>query len=423
MGNFCIDCACIRKEEKEMVHDFFNGNVSDNKIRINNDDNDNDNEIFPVKNESKVKAKYSTNTVSTPYINSNYIISNKHDSGPSKTEALLIQSNYRGHFFRKHYEDSIKVFLKQIESTLIKETIDSYKNSIIRQAEANCLMQFDIHNWKQFYHENDNTTLSIITRDYDKIYQASLLLTHENSMSSCYIGQVNITTNRHGKGKLIINQGDQYEGRWNNNVFEGWGRHIDTEGNIYEGLFIDGDLTGKGLKITLNNWKYAGDFLLSLREGEGIEETDDHIYEGHFAQDKKNGRGKVCYKQTCDTYEGEFIDNEITGIGNYCWGTGHKYTGTFIKGKMHGYGKYNWAKGGEYEGEYLNGIKQGKGTFRWTDGRVFNGPFVNGKPNGQGKLILSGNEYDVEFVNCKLKKSIQEIEEEKINKLTIETIL
>ena len=41
----------------------------------------------------------------------------------------------------------------------------------------------------------------------------------------------------------------------------------------------------------LNGFFYIGDFVFGIREGKGKEETKDHIYEGHFSNDKKNGKG------------------------------------------------------------------------------------------------------------------------------------
>ena len=73
-----------------------------------------------------------------------------------------------------------------------------------------------------------------------------------------------------------------------------------------------------------------------------VEETNEHIYEGDFKYDKKNGNGKLTYKLLKDTYEGEFKDNNITGVGFYTWVNKDTYNGSFLNGKMHGKGLYKW---------------------------------------------------------------------------------
>ena len=72
---------------------------------------------------------------------------------------------------------------------------------------------------------------------------------------------------------------------------------------------------------------------------------------------------------------------------------------------MHGRGIYKWPDGGEYEGEYIHNIKEGQGVFKWASGRIFKGPFVNGKPHGKGVLTIDNTNYDVEFIEGKLKKN------------------
>lgn len=134
----------------------------------------------------------------------------------------------------------------------------------------------------------------------------------------------------------------------------------------------------------------------------GIDETNEHVYQGNFKHDKKEGMGKLEYKTIKDVYEGEFKDNNITGHGFYIWANQDQYTGLFLNGKMHGKGIYRWPDGGEYEGDYKHNIKEGKGRFKWSNGKIYEGPFKNGKPHGIGKLFINNVPYDVEFKEGKL---------------------
>ena len=137
-----------------------------------------------------------------------------------------------------------------------------------------------------------------------------------------------------------------------------------------------------GEKYSLNQVHYKGRFNnQNQKDGYGEEISKAYNYNGNFYQDKKNGEGKIIYKNSNEIYEGNFINNALTGKGVYTWGNGDYYTGDFINGKMHGNGEYIWPEGGKYAGEYINNIKEGKGIFHWTNGRIYEGNFSKGKPH------------------------------------------
>ena len=121
-----------------------------------------------------------------------------------------------------------------------------------------------------------------------------------------------------------------------------------------------------------------------------------------FKNDKKNGQGTIKYLLTNESYTGEFLDNSLTGKGEYIWSNGDKFNGDFLDGKMHGSGEYIWPEGGKYIGEYVNNIKEGRGIFYWTNGRIYDGEFSNGKPHGKGIIVQSDKRYLVEFVEGKI---------------------
>jgi len=45
------------------------------------------------------------------------------------------------------------------------------------------------------------------------------------------------------------------------------------------------------------------------------------------------------------TYEGEFVNDEMTGEGTYLWGDGRKYVGRWENSKMNGKGILIWPDG------------------------------------------------------------------------------
>lgn len=151
------------------------------------------------------------------------------------------------------------------------------------------------------------------------------------------------------------------------------------------GLFINNSLNGKGI-VNGNDGRYSfiGEFKDGEKNGFGKETTFEYIYEGFFLNNKKNGKGKLLFKTTFDFYEGNFIDNNMTGEGFYSWANKDTYKGSFINGKMHGQGIYTWQSGRTYEGSYINGIKEGWGILRHNNKILYEGEFKDGVPDGTG---------------------------------------
>ena len=117
----------------------------------------------------------------------------------------------------------------------------------------------------------------------------------------------------------------------------------------------------------------------------------------------KNGKGEIKMIKSGDNYEGEFVNDKITGYGKYIWDNHHQYIGYFVNGEMNGKGKYKWPDGSEYEGEYVNNKREGKGKFKWNSGAFFEGNFHNGKPDGKGIFFKQGSTYNAEFKDGHLK--------------------
>ncbi len=324
---------------------------------------------------------------------------------------ILIQSTYRSYLYRKKKFPNERIILENETLNKLKQLYNLYLTPNLKNMEVQLGIKHNEDSYKtllQNAHLYNNNVLYIKElRLFTKLY----ILKYEN-IDSFYIGEVNINNELNGRGILMNKNGCKYDGTFEKNKFTGIGKLIDEEGTYLEGYFKDKKIDGRGIKKTLNDTIYIGDFTLGLKEGRGKEETSEHIYEGEFKNDKKNGNGKLYYKNLKDTYTGAFIDNNITGNGNYEWSNGEKYTGNFLNGKMNGKGIYKWPDGGKYEGEYINGIKEGHGIFTWVNGKIFEGPFKNGKPNGPGILTNKNKKYRVFFNDGKIDGKIREIENE-----------
>ena len=170
-------------------------------------------------------------------------------------------------------------------------------------------------------------------------------------------------------------------------------------GDLYIGG-VDGSLYhGKGKKF----WKesgnsYEGDWVYDHRTGKGkFTWADGSYYEGDFVDGNFNGYGVRVYSDGC-RYEGQFKDDKRHGKGKMTWPNGDTYEGDWRDDSRTGKGKYVWANGDYYEGDFLDNKRTGKGKYVWPNGCYYEGGFVAGKYHGYGKyLYTDGYIYVGEF--------------------------
>jgi len=147
-------------------------------------------------------------------------------------------------------------------------------------------------------------------------------------------------------------------------------------------------------------------FKANLRAFKRKEYEDGKVYEGEFAEDRRDGRGKVTWVNG-DSYEGEwrndnqhglgrnifsngsafigsFKDNLKHGLGEYRWEDGSIYIGEWQGNKMQGVGEYVWPDGRRYMGEWSTGVMHGYGVLEWKDGKKYEGGWEQGKKHGEG---------------------------------------
>jgi hypothetical protein len=125
---------------------------------------------------------------------------------------------------------------------------------------------------------------------------------------------------REGYGSQIYADLDNYEGRWERDVWNGWGRHSSPQrSEVYEGSFVNGQRHGNGHLQANGRTIYKGEWLLGNRHGEG---------EGHF--------------QDGSVYEGAYDHGKMHGSGTLTMSEGAKYVGEFQDDKRHGTGVEEW---------------------------------------------------------------------------------
>ena len=127
---------------------------------------------------------------------------------------------------------------------------------------------------------------------------------------------------------------------------------------------------------------------------------DGTYYRGEVnSQDNPDGNGYIRFPSG-DWYEGEFVNNTLTGIGTYHYANGTVYTGYMRNASRHGKGKITWTDGGMYEGDFVNGAITGYGTYHYYDGGEYTGELINGERHGKGKMKWpDGTVYEGDFVD------------------------
>lgn len=109
-----------------------------------------------------------------------------------------------------------------------------------------------------------------------------------------YVGNRSNNGERHGKGKALLPNRDQYSGEYRDGKRHGSGIYQFKGGSRYEGDWKEGAKHGKG------------EFLY----------PDGSSYYGKWKQNRKHGFGKYRYANG-DIYEGTWRDDQKHGVGTY----------------------------------------------------------------------------------------------------------
>lgn len=177
-----------------------------------------------------------------------------------------------------------------------------------------------------------------------------------------------------------------------------------NNGDIYEGEITGILRNGKG-KMTYYSTgeSYVGPFVNDKITGIGVYYfSNNTVYSGSLVDNKKEGYGEITYSDG-STYKGNFSNDMMNGYGVYVWADGSKYEGSFINNIKNGVGKYTFASGEIYNGNWENDMRSGYGEFTWTNNEMYKGEFVNGQMHGNGTYSWpDGRVYSGYFENGKI---------------------
>ena len=320
---------------------------------------------------------------------------------------IQIQKVYRGQKLRGNFE-KIKPSLIKEQKEFLQKSLSNFPTIATLKETPNSIepvieeVNFEKEKWKSYYPHNSD----FFEPQFGKVFDNKLLISKNGeNEETLYKGSVNLENKKHGYGVLVTKDAVKY-GTWQNDKFTGWNKEKFNNGAVLEGKYVDGKLNGKGIYMNKSGDLYEGDFENGYKNGKGIEKTQEAEYEGDFHLNKIEGKGRLSYKDTGEYYEGEFKDNNFTGMGTFKWNNGEVYEGSFLNGKFHGKGKYTYPDGQVYEGDYVNGKKEGFGKLTFASGKIYEGPFLNGLQHGIGKYTKQGKTVSVLYENGKFVKVV-----------------
>ncbi|MBA3722007.1 MAG: hypothetical protein H0W88_06365 [Parachlamydiaceae bacterium] len=206
----------------------------------------------------------------------------------------------------------------------------------------------------------------------------------------------------HGKGKVIESHSNHLheEGMYIKGELIN-GTAIIRQDDSYTGTFFKGQLFGPGSKI-LSGDRYEGNFKASKLFGEGkIIKLDKSIIEGIFKDDvkveaqtsvseymsycgewKDKQRNGMGIRKGTAILQGFFKDGEILE-GTWTESDKTTFIGKFIAGRLNGLGLM-LTPGERWEGNFLNDELDGLGRIIFDNGDLIEGHFIDGELSGPG---------------------------------------
>uniref|UniRef100_K3WS49 MORN repeat-containing protein 3 n=1 Tax=Globisporangium ultimum (strain ATCC 200006 / CBS 805.95 / DAOM BR144) TaxID=431595 RepID=K3WS49_GLOUD len=181
------------------------------------------------------------------------------------------------------------------------------------------------------------------------------LPTHSNVLDATNMGDAS--------AKVEYTLVGKYTGDWKDGVKHGYGVLIYANGNKYEGEWVEGKREGKGVywihdkKHKKLRKQFAGDWQRDQRHGLGtFFHEDGSRYEGFWANNKREGDGRMLYGSDRSVYEGQWSGNVRSGRGTLTLVNGDIYDGYWLNDKKEGPGRFYYkATRKMYEGEWVDG--------------------------------------------------------------------
>jgi len=192
--------------------------------------------------------------------------------------------------------------------------------------------------------------------------------------------------------------------KWHSKLTGKFKNHSITKGKLIM-KFSNGNMEYNGeLRC-----KLFGSILSAMPHGKGVKKIlsskskSYSISKGFWIEASQNGKGSCTYfkdknfTNKLSEYKGSFKNNEHHGFGtfiNYLKNNKFKYVGNWKNNKMHGNGKsIDYEQGRTYEGDFKNNTMAGLGIMVDSNGDSFEGKFKDGYKHGLGIYIFKSPKY------------------------------
>lgn len=226
-----------------------------------------------------------------------------------------------------------------------------------------------------------------------------------------YYGETNYNSGfcqKNGRGKMIYNNGDTYDGEWINNKKHGRGIMIYKNMDTYDGSWENDMMDGYGTYKTIHNEIYSGCWKNGFKNGNGrITYSNGDSYDGFWMNNTRHGKGRY-EKKNGEMYVGEWNNNEKNGEGKYLTVNGNRYDGVWKNNVFwDGYiTELKFNNGDTYSGFFRNGKKNGEGKMMYQDGSIYIGNWTDDRKDGNGLIIMiNGDKVEGTWQNDLLVKS------------------
>ena len=173
-----------------------------------------------------------------------------------------------------------------------------------------------------------------------------------------------------------------------------------VDGSLYEGDFANNKKNGYGRMVYANGKAYCGDWYDDMYDGDGtLELPTGDSYQGQFELGAMSGVGKFLYANG-DSYEGMWKNDEAHGVGVFRYSDGEGMIDavpmTFIKVVSCSYNNPFYTV---YEGDFKRFVKHGKGKYTFISSGVYDGDWLDGKQHGEGTYRFPSGEGELTCIS------------------------
>lgn len=154
---------------------------------------------------------------------------------------------------------------------------------------------------------------------------------------------------------------------------------------------VTGLVSGRGRIVWDNGDQFEGTMVRGQKEGKGeFRWANGQHYKGDWFRDQPNGKGSIQFPNG-DRYTGDMRAGLPNGSGTLVFANGNRYRGEVRDGLPHGRGVNRFNNGDLYSGAWSRGKSHGQGRYTWANGSYWQGEFRDDAKTNNGQMVLAGS--------------------------------